>query len=87
MPYPVARKGDEIDHGGRIVEGSSNLTINGLPCARVGDKAQCDVHGLVTITTGSPTGRRNQGRLIARVTSLCSCGAKIVSGSPNVSCA
>lgn len=83
----VARKGDSIDHGGQIIQGSPNLNVNGKPCARVGDQVQCTIHGLVTITTGSPTGRKNQGKLLARVGSLCSCGAKIITGSPNVTCA
>ena len=83
MGHPIARLGDLLDHGGAIIEGSPNVTVNGKPVARKGDKAMCAIHGLVTISDGNPHMPIN-GRDCARVTSLCSCGAKIITGSPNV---
>ncbi len=86
MGTPVARVGDTIDHGGEIISGSPTRTFNGIPAARVGDQVMCSLHGLQTITTGSPpppAGYTVNGLALARVGSLCSCGATIVSGSPN----
>lgn len=79
--HPTARVDDTIDHGGPIIDGSPTMTCEGQKVARVGDPVQCDQHGLQTITTGSPT-HSLDGRKVARVTSLCSCGAQIVTGSP-----
>lgn len=84
---PVARLGDRISHGGQITSASPDVKADGIGVARVNDTASCAVHGTVTITTGSPTGRKANGRAIARVTSQCSCGATIVTGSPDVVCA
>lgn len=80
---PIARIGDSISHGGSINSGSPNWKCNGIPIARVTDTAICDIHGLVTIVTGSPPPRTCDNLPIARIGSLCSCGATIVSGSPN----
>jgi uncharacterized Zn-binding protein involved in type VI secretion len=82
MTSPVARRTDQLDHGGHVIQGSLNWNCNALPIARVGDQAMCAVHGLVTITTGSPNWKVN-GQKMARVGSLCSCGAKIITGSGN----
>ena len=41
--------------------------------------------GTVTITTGSPS-KSFEGRAVARVTSLCSCGAAIITGSSSMTC-
>ena len=79
---PIARIGDHLDHGGQIIEGSPIWTCNGIPIARVDDHANCAVHGLVKIKTGSPNWSCN-GKKIARITSLCECGAKIITGSGN----
>jgi len=79
---PVARLNDTIDHGGHITSGSPNALTNGLPTARVGDSAVCDIHGSVTIIEGSCITRTN-GLPTARVGDKLSCGAKISSGSPN----
>ena len=86
MPsHRVARRGDPLDHGGTIIEGSPKLSSEGKPVARVGDKAMCAQHGLVTITTGAAKFRVD-GRACARVTSLTSCGARITEGAPKFTC-
>lgn len=77
----VARIGDPLSHGGEVIEGSPKLTADGIPVARVGDKAACAVHGIVSIVTGSPKYFAD-GRAVARVGSACSCGAVITNGSP-----
>lgn len=82
MSQPVARIGDSIDHGGEIISGSPNWKCNGSPIARVTDHVACKAHGVQTIDTGSPNWKCN-GLAIARIGSVCSCGARIVTGSGN----
>jgi uncharacterized Zn-binding protein involved in type VI secretion len=54
---PAARKGDLCVHGGRIVEGSSNVTVGGMPAARLLHHHVCPIPGHVggPITQSSPT--------------------------------
>ena len=74
---------------GTITGGSSNLFINGIPAARMGDKGSiiCPHGGSFTITGSS--GDVANGPKFARMTdevTCTKCGAKgkIMSGSPNV---
>lgn len=82
---PAARIDDTIDHGGVIIQGSPNMIhgSSGRAFARVGDQVRCDIHGVQTITTGSPTAEWND-KAAARIGSLCSCGAVVNSGADNV---
>ena len=79
---PIARLGDAIDHGGQIIEASTNIIdrVSGKGLARVGDKVQCSLHGVVTIVDGNADLPIN-GKPAARVGSRCSCGATITTGS------
>jgi len=77
----VARIGDAISHGGQITSASSDVISDGLGVARIGDTAQCDEHGTVTIVGGSST-VQGDGIGIARIGDSCSCGAIITGGSP-----
>lgn len=79
----VARKGDPIDHGGEILEGSDNVLTNGIETARAGDAVYCVRHGPQIIVSGSATVLVN-GKGCARVGDPISCGAIISDGSPNV---
>lgn len=83
--FPVARLGDTSDHGGFIVSVTTvNTKANGILVARVGDLHFCPKkgHGIKPITNGS--GRYFcEGKITAVVNSVCACGAKIVTGSPN----
>lgn len=81
MAQGVARLGDAISHGGNITSASPDVTIDGLGVARIGDTAQCDQHGTVTIVGGSATVTCD-GIGLARIGDLCSCGAIITGGSP-----
>ncbi|RNM20598.1 uropathogenic specific protein [Dickeya undicola] len=75
-----------------IIEGSSDVLINGLPAARVGDTVQMHgctcpqaphgVHGR-KISAGSATVLIN-GKSAARIGDDIDCGGLIVSGSSNV---
>lgn len=81
----IARVGDQTDHGGTIVSGSSDVTTNGIPTARIGDMHSCPIsgHGSTPIVTGSGSVTAN-GIPVARVGDSTGCGATIVSGSPDV---
>jgi uncharacterized Zn-binding protein involved in type VI secretion len=73
----VAHKGDGIDHGGIILDGSPDTFCDGVEVARVGDNALCDIHGPVTIISGASTTKTN-GKETAREFDLLSCGGMIV---------
>lgn len=79
----VARITDTISHGGQIIEGSPNTFANSLKIARLGDHVQCAIHGLQTITSASTTVKANS-KGMARLNDTISCGAVIVTASPNV---
>jgi uncharacterized Zn-binding protein involved in type VI secretion len=63
LAAPAARVNDFTDHpGGRIVQGSPNVFIGGLPAARLSDRVNCPVieppgipHVGGPIATGSST--------------------------------
>lgn len=81
MAQGVARLGDAISHGGNITSASADVIVDGVGMARIGDTANCEQHGTVTIVGGSATANAdNIG--IARIGDLCSCGAVITGGSP-----
>lgn len=77
-----ARLGDTISHGGSIVQGSPKKSINGKPAARLGDACVCAIHGGVNISSASSTVSVD-GKGQARIGDSVSCGATIVSGSPD----
>jgi len=79
----VARIGDAISHGGVIITGSSNVMVNGLGVARLGDSVNCAIHGLRVISTASAITHAN-GLGVAREGDFVTCGAVIVTGSSNV---
>lgn len=79
----VARLGDLISHGGSITGASPDSKANSIRIARLGDTAQCNRHGTVTIASASTFVRANS-RGIARINDVVSCGARIVSASLNV---
>ncbi len=82
--YPVARIGDTSDHGGIIISSGTKYrdSTDGKLVARVGDHHSCPIpgHGVTAIITGSPK-VRSEGSLVAAITSVTGCGAKINSGS------
>jgi len=52
--------------GGRIIEASADVKVNGRGVARIGDKVQADCGHTATIITSSPSGDVND-RDIARL--------------------
>ena len=65
---------------GKIMEGSPNVTINGLAASRVGDQESCD-GGEIAQDSGTVF---VNGMPAARVGDKVTCGATIVGGSRNV---
>lgn len=79
-----ARLGDAGSHGGVIITASPDTSANGLAVARVGDLYGCPQHGPNPIITGSTTGVRVNGKMVAIVGSKTACGAVITEGSADV---
>jgi uncharacterized Zn-binding protein involved in type VI secretion len=71
MPQ-AARKGDPTIHLGMIVEGSPDVSIGGMPAARLLDKHVCPLHGPGPITQTSFTVYIN-GVGAARMGDKCTC--------------
>ena len=84
-PPNKARLGDFLDHGGSIIQGSPNTHVNGIPAARKTDACICAIHGLVYIISGSAKVHINGLPSARRAVDHTSCGALIVTGSPNTS--
>jgi uncharacterized Zn-binding protein involved in type VI secretion len=78
----VARLSDTGSHGGKIINGSNSIFVNGRPMARVGDLYACPIHGNNPIISGVTT-IFGEGMLVAHVGSMTACGAVITSGSPD----
>lgn len=76
MNRPLIRVDDPTSHGGKVVEGSENMIIDGKPVARVGDKVSCPIHGDTTIDSGSPT-YIVDGKPTARDGDKTACGATL----------
>lgn len=80
----AARFGDITIHGGIIVTGSCNVSINCRPAAMVAASlALCPLHGAGLVCTGSSSVFINN-LPAARVLDLTTCGALIITGSGNV---
>lgn len=80
----AARVCDVVCHGGVIVSGSCNTTINSC-CAGIvaGSIATCAIHGAAPVVCGSGSVFINNCNA-ARLGDITACGAVIVSGSGNV---
>lgn len=85
MSFATSRLGDEHDHGGQMITGSSTRFVNGRPVVRIGDLAFCPRrgHGIVEVVMvlGGPD---TDGKGTAHVGALLSCGARLITGSENV---
>jgi uncharacterized Zn-binding protein involved in type VI secretion len=76
MNRPLIRVDDTTSHGGKVLEGSENMIVDGKPVARVGDKVSCPIHGDTTIDSGSPT-YIIDGKPTARDGDKTACGATL----------
>ena len=72
--------GDATTGGGRVITGSPVTDIEGMPVARVGDKATCPKHQRVaTIVSGDIT-LTFEGQPVARHGDRLSCGCSLIAG-------
>lgn len=87
MGKPFILIGDSTNHGGKVIAGSPQSTIEGKPIARVGDQVTCpqkDHGGVTTIISGDPTCLID-GKPAARDGDMTACGAKLIASQGNVS--
>lgn len=77
MGKPFIVVGDQLAHGGAVVEGTPTTTTGGKMIARVGDKAVCRKHGNTVIATGDPTCMID-GKPAARHGDKTACGAVLI---------
>lgn len=85
MTRPVILVGDMLDHGGSVVSGSEQTSVDGMPVARVGDKVICSKHGPTTIVSGDGSVLVD-GKPVARQGDKTGCGGSLIAGrtSPNI---
>jgi uncharacterized Zn-binding protein involved in type VI secretion len=81
MPQ-VIRVGDDNDHGGKVLSGSTTMKFGKQAVARKGDPVSCPIHGQNTIVEGSAT-FRDCGIPVALHGHLCACGCRLISSSSN----
>jgi uncharacterized Zn-binding protein involved in type VI secretion len=77
--------GDRTSHGGVVIQGSPESTVDGKAMARVGDKVTCPKrgHGSVTVVvSGDPTCMVD-GQAAAREGDKTACGATLLSSQSN----
>lgn len=78
MATPYITIGCPTTGGGKVLSGDSSFLVQGIPAACVGDKASCPKHNTVaTIVTGDPYMQIN-GKAVARVNDMLSCGCKLL---------
>ena len=78
--------GTGLSHGGTVTQGSPNVKVNGHFVARLGDAVVCTSHGARTIVSACSTTVFANGKAVAHLGSIYSCGAVLIAPvSPNVS--
>ncbi len=78
----IARVGDEVSHGGKILEGSATVFVNGKPVARQGDSANCG-EGRVGIINNGIMNVLVEGKPVATSSHDVDCGGVILDASHN----
>jgi uncharacterized Zn-binding protein involved in type VI secretion len=80
MGRPFILVGDKTSHGGVVVQGSAESTVDGIPIARVGDRVTCPKRGhggTTVIVSGDPTCVID-GQPAARHGDKTACGATLI---------
>ena len=80
MGRPFILVGDKTSHGGVVVQGSAESTVDGIPIARVGDQVTCPRRGhggTTVIVSGDPT-MIIDGQPAARHGDMTACGATLI---------
>lgn len=84
---PLCRMFDINNGFGQVVATSKTVYANFLPVALMGDPLTPHLkgsrHAVSKIVTGSPT-VFVEGRPVARLGSIATCGHRMITGSPNV---
>lgn len=82
MANLVAVKGSTSSHGGVVITGNLLVTVNGKEVACLGDLHSCPLpgHGITPISSNCIGTILVDGKPIAQITSICGCGASIISG-------
>ncbi len=82
----VIRLGDPTSHGGNVVSAASNVSVMGIPVARLGDACTCPIpgHSGCTIVEGDST-HTIEGIPVAYEGHKTSCGAALIATVPNFS--
>ncbi len=76
MAKRISIQGTQLSHGGSVTSFSPNVKVNGKFVVRLGDRAQCSIHGSVTVSSAS--GFKSNGIKTALEGDTCSCGAVLV---------
>ena len=79
MARAVIRLGDDTSHGGRVIEATARMTIDGIPVALWGDHCSCphEGHDNCVICEGEPDAMFD-GRPVALEGHKTSCGASLI---------
>lgn len=78
MSKPVILKGDKTTHGGTVLNGFSDYTIQGIPVAGVGHLVACPLcKGVFPIVQGYG-GLTVNGIFVALEGHVTACGAKLI---------
>lgn len=75
--------GNRTSHGGSVMTGSSQVTIDGKSVARKSDLVSCPAHGVNIIVEGDENHCDN-GLAIALEGHRCACGAILISSGSRV---
>jgi uncharacterized Zn-binding protein involved in type VI secretion len=78
----VARNGDPMSHGGTVGVITTKTYANGILVVTVGAPYNCPLHAAQTMAVGSATVDA-EGSALCRVGDAATCGATVVSGSPD----
>lgn len=80
MTRPFIVLGDQTDHGGVVIQGSTFSDAAGKPMARVGDQVTCPKkgHGGTTVIASGDPGCLIDGRPAARHGDKTACGATLI---------
>jgi len=83
MARQVIVVGDTTSHGGKVISGSAEDTIDGKPVARKNDLVDCPKHGINKIKDGDDSSIVN-GEPVALEGHSTECGSTLISN--NVTC-
>ncbi len=79
----IARLGDPLTHGAKIVSGLTDKLSDGKPTATIGSTVSCPIHGtnrIINVTTTVIS----DGKPTDHVSARAACGAVIIIGSTDV---